>query len=107
METVGIHGNNGQLQLINYFFSADADGKTVLVTVDVADQKNGVRHPKLSLVRLVGIKEVGEIELPFCVMRRSRGVQGDLPGDVPGGFGAVAAVAGGTAALLLVFLFLS
>ena len=48
-------------------------GKIVLITIDPAVQDHRVRHPGLRLVRRVEIKEVGGIEIPVCLMRRSLG----------------------------------
>ena len=73
LELVRILGNNSLLQLTNGFLATGFNGERVFVTVDPAVQGYCAQYPRLRLVRLVGLKEVGRIEIPFCVTSRSRG----------------------------------
>ena len=61
LETVGLLGNNGLLQMTNSLLSVDFYWKRTLVTVYRAKKGYHVRHSGLRLVRLVGIKEHKEI----------------------------------------------
>ena len=86
LKSVRILSNNGLLQLTNGLFATDFNGERVFVTVDPAVQGYCAQYPRLRLVRLVGLKEVGGIEILFCVMRRSRrGCRGICRGIFRGG----------------------
>ena len=72
-ETVIALSDNGFLVPTNSLPLAGFNRKRILVTVDPAEKCYHVQHPGLRLVRLVGMKEVGGMEIPYCVIGKSLG----------------------------------
>ena len=76
--TTIVLSENGFLLPTNSLPLAGFSRKRILITVDPAEKCYHVQHPGLGLVRLVGMKEVGGMEIPFCVMGNSLGCAGEL-----------------------------